>query len=122
MCDYSPLQTGYVYYVTTSDNQIRFPRLFSVDNVANCIKNHDDEASTSKCSKKYASVALKVSTYMFLWVCPKCAHCYGFHVIDWNEGRKRSCQFFNFVIENSTASNIPQLCMQFGEILFRSDI
>ena len=86
--DYNPPQTGHAYYFTASGNQIRFPRLFSVDNVANRIKNHDDESTTSKCSKKYPSVALKSTTYMFLWFCPQHGHCYGFHIIDGSEGRK----------------------------------
>ena len=47
--DYNPPQTGHAYYFTTSGNQFRFPRLFSIDNVANRIKNCDDESTTSKC-------------------------------------------------------------------------
>ena len=47
---YNPPQTGHAYYFTTSCNQIRFPRLFSVDNIANRIKNDDDESTTSKYS------------------------------------------------------------------------
>ena len=50
-------------------NQIRFPRLFSVYNVANRAKNYDDELTTFNCSKKYPSVALKGTIYMFLWFC-----------------------------------------------------
>ena len=88
MRDYNPPQTDHAYYFTTSGNQIRFPILFSVDNVANRVKNHDDESTTSKCSKKYLSVALKGTTYMFLWFCPQHGHCYGFHIIDGSEGRK----------------------------------
>ena len=80
--DYNPPQTGHVYYFTASGNQIRFPRFFSVGNVANRIKNHDDESTTSKCSKKYPSVAFKGITYMFSWFCPRHRHCYGFHIID----------------------------------------
>ena len=56
--DYSLPQTGHAYYFTTSGNQIRFPRLFSIDNVANRIKNHDNESTRSKCWKKYQSVGL----------------------------------------------------------------
>ena len=62
--DYNPPQTGHAYYFTTSGNQIRSPRLFSVYNVSNRIKKHDDESTTSKCSKKYPSVALKGTTYI----------------------------------------------------------
>ena len=57
--DYNPPQTGHAYYFTASGSQIRSPRLFSVDIVANRMRNHDDESTTSKCSKKYPSVALK---------------------------------------------------------------
>ena len=91
--DYNPPQTGHAYYFTTLGNQIRFPGLFSVDNVANRIKNHDDESTTSKCSKKYPSVALKGTNYMFLWFCPQHGHCYGFHIIDGSEGRKDPANF-----------------------------
>ena len=79
--DYNPPQTDHAYYFTTSCSQIRFPRLFSVDSVANRIKNHCDESTTSQCSKKYPSVALKDTTYMFLWFCPQHGHGYGFHVL-----------------------------------------
>ena len=69
-------------------NQIRFPRLLSVYNVANRAKNYDDESTTFNCSKKYPSVALKGTIYMFLWFCPQHGHCCGFDFIDGIEGRK----------------------------------
>ena len=86
--DYNPPQASHAYYLITLGNQIRFSRLFCIDNVANRIKNHGDESTTSKCSKKYQSVALKGTGHMFLWFCPKHRHCYGFHIIDGSEGRK----------------------------------
>ena len=71
VCDYNPPQTGHTYYLTTSGNQIRIPRLFPVDNVANPEKNHDDESTTSKWSNKNPSVALKDTTYIcfYSFVC-----------------------------------------------------
>ena len=62
--DYNPPQPGHACYFTTSGNQIRSPRLFSVYNVSNRIKNYDDESTTSKCSKKHRSLALKSTTYI----------------------------------------------------------
>ena len=61
MCDYHPPQPGHAYYFTTSGNKVGSPRIFSVD-------NHGDESTTSMCSKKYPSGALKDSTYMFFMV------------------------------------------------------
>ena len=75
-------------------NQIRFPRLFSVYNVANRAKNYDDESTTFNCSKKYPSVALKGTIYMFLWFCSQHGHCYGFDFIDGIEGRKDPANSF----------------------------
>ena len=68
MCDYHPPQPVHAYYFTTSGNQIGSPRIFSVDNVTNRLKNHGDESTISMCSKKYPSGALKDSTYMFFMV------------------------------------------------------
>ena len=56
--DYNPSQTGHTHCFTTLGNQIRSRRVFSVDNVANGIKSHDDESTTPLCSQ------LKGSTYM----------------------------------------------------------
>ena len=88
MRDFNPPPTGHAYCYPTSRNQIHSPRLFSGNNVANRIRNHDDESTTSKCSKKYPSVTLKRTTYIFLWFCPHDAHCSVFYINDESEERK----------------------------------
>lgn len=86
--EYNPPKYGHAYYFTSSGEQIRTPRYFTIDKESKSTKNHDDTSTTSKCRKKYPSVALKGTSFMFLWFCPQHGHCYGFHIIDGSEGRK----------------------------------
>ena len=46
-----------------------------------------------KCSKKYPSVGLKRTTYIFLWFCPHHGNCSGFLINDESEERKDPANF-----------------------------
>ena len=85
---YNPLRLGRAYYFTSSGQQLREARKFSIDEKNEKRGSHDDKPNTSKCSKHYPVVAKKGSSFMFLWFCPSHGHCYGFHVVNGSEGRK----------------------------------
>ena len=120
MRDYNPSQTGHIHYFTTLGNQIRSRRVFSVDNVTNGTKSHDDESTTPLCSNKYPSVALKGSTYMSFMILSTARALLWILYYWWEWREKRSCKFINFLFESSSPSNISQLCMKFGGLLFQS--
>ena len=90
---YNPPRLGRAYYFTSSGKQLRSVRQFSMDvkGKGQSKKTHDDLPTNSSCSKKYPIVAMKGSTFLFLWFCPMHGHCYGFHIVNGSEGRKDPC-------------------------------
>ena len=95
---YNPAKTGKAYYFTDHGDQIRQPRMFSIDQENKKAKNKEDENERDesnfdykpdvKCSKNYPVVTKRGTTYLFLWFCPSHGHCLGFHIITSSEGRK----------------------------------
>lgn len=140
--EYNPPKNGHAYYFSASGNQIRLPRKFSIDGNKDKDgkkkkkkkQNHDDEPTTSNCKKKYPLVALKGTTFMFLWFCPQHGHCYGFHIVDGSEGRKDPCySLFSYlkeapqVVYYDFACGLEEFCLNreagyFGKTKFYHDI
>ena len=88
---YNPPRLGRAYYFTQDGLQLRDVRKFSIDDKGKSKKTHDDIPINSKCTKRYPVVAMKGSTFLFLWFCPMHGHCYGFHIVNGSEGRKDPC-------------------------------
>ena len=50
--------------------------------------NNFDEKQFDQCAKVFPQVSEKGMTYLFLLLCPRQVHCYGFHIIPGSEGRE----------------------------------
>lgn len=85
---YNPAKTGRAYYFTDHGNQIRKPRVFSIDRDNEKKKGNFDDTPDVPCSKIFPNVSHKGTTYLFLWFCPSHGHCWGYHIITSSEGRK----------------------------------
>ena len=75
--------TGVAYYFTESGNQVREAPTFEVD-----LKNPSLDVLDQRCSKKFPRVTKGGFSYMFIWLCPRHGHCYGYHLIPNAEGKK----------------------------------
>ena len=54
-----------------------------------CKRTYDNNTEVDdKCCKNFPSVSYSGFCYMFLWFCPVHGHCYVFHLISDDEGRK----------------------------------
>ncbi|XP_066924458.1 uncharacterized protein [Clytia hemisphaerica] len=89
-----PSKSGRFYYFRKDGAQIRKNRNFEIGKG----KIHDDEPTTSSCSKRYPIVAPRGTSFLFLWFCPAHGFCYGGHIVNGSEGRKdAACSLFQFL-------------------------
>jgi len=92
---YNPPKLARAYYFRENGSQLRKVRAFDIDSKSKS-STHDDAPSTSSCSKDYAMVAKKGTTFLFLWFCPLHGHCYGCHIVNGSEGRKdAACSLYS---------------------------
>ena len=61
---YNPPKNGCFYYFNPNGSRIRNNRPFSIDEEGNTV--HDDEPTTSSCSKKYPNIAKRGTSFIFL--------------------------------------------------------
>ena len=101
---YDPPRLGRFYYFREDGQQVRVARPFTIDRKGGLNREHDDLPGDAACSKKYAKVPPRGSTFLFLWFCPSHGHCYGAHVVDGGEGRKDPA--FSLYTHKQTAPSV----------------
>ena len=77
--------SGVAYYFTPSGNKIRTLPNYTLNESASETQR---TMVHTECSKKFPRVSRGGYSNLFLWLCPKHGHCYGFHLIPGSEGRK----------------------------------
>lgn len=77
---YKP-ETGVSYWFTRSGCQVRKAPVF-LEHKPN------QDVLDAQCSKIYPRVSRGGFSYMFTWLCPRHGHCYGYHLIPNQEGKK----------------------------------
>ncbi len=68
---YNPAKLGRAYYFRPSGQQIRQPRLFSIDGVET-----DDRPEAERCQKKYPKLSRSGMSFVFSWFCGHHHHSY----------------------------------------------
>ena len=75
-----------------------------------------------KCSKKYPSVGLKRTTYIFLWFSPHHGNCSGFLINDESEERKDLANFLISYLTVALQVIFYNFAFSFGGLFFQLGI
>ena len=84
--------TGVAYWFTPSGCQVRKVPTFTAD-----VKKPSLDVLDARCTKDFPRVSKGGFSYMFVWLCPRHGHVYGYHLIPNQEGQKDAfCSLYKY--------------------------